>query len=426
MRKTAFILLLSCCAAFAQPRTVTLRQAVDLALQQNPELKLARLEESKAAEAVRVARDPFDPKVTVGSGLAYSSGFPMSIEGSSPSIIQAQASKFVFNRTQTHLVAGVRESARGAAIGTAAKREEIALRTALAYLEAERAARSAEFLRRQVDSLSKVAATVQARVSEGRELPVEAKRAELDLARARQRLLAAENDRAYAESMLGALLGLDADEPVRVAAEERAGLATPDSEEACAEAAVASSKELRRLESALTAKGFEISAQKAAKLPRVDLVAQYSLLGRYNNYEDFFSKFQRHNGQLGVAVQIPLFAGPAVDARTAQAAAEAAGLRVEMQTTRNRLVIEARRLYQQVRQAESARDVARLELDLARDQLSVLLARMEEGRASLRDVEQARQAEDEKWMAFLDANYTLETVRLNLLKQTGDLMAALR
>lgn len=425
-RVTAVVFVFSSCLAWAQPRTVTLRQAVELALQQNPELRMARLEESKAVEAVRVARDPFDPKVAVGSGLAYSSGFPMSIEGSTPSIIQAQATKYVFNRPQTHLVASAREAARGAAIDTAAKREEIAHQTAVTYLEAERAARTAEYLRRQVDSLARVAEAVRARVSEGRELPLEAKRAELDLARARQRLQAAENERLNAERTLAALLGLDADEPVRVAVEERAGWVLPESEEACAEQAVAGSKELRRLQSALTAKGFELNAEKAAKLPRVDLVAQYSLLSRYNNYEDFFSKFQRHNGQFGVSVQIPLFTGPAVEARTAQAAAEVARLRLQMQAARNRVVNDAKRLYQQVKQAESARDVARLDLDVAREQLSVLLARMDEGRASLREVEQARMAEDEKWVAFLEANYTLEAARLDLLKQTGDLLAALR
>ena len=123
---------------------------------------------------------------------------------------------------------------------------------------------------------------------------------------------------------------------------------------------------------------------------------------------------------------IPLFAGPAADALAAQASGEVARLRLEMQTTRNRISMDSRRLYRQVKQAETGRDVARLDLELTRDELTVLLARMEEGRASLREVEQGRLAEDEKWMAFIDANYTLETAKLNLLHETGDLLAALR
>jgi outer membrane protein TolC len=426
MRKLGLAIFLIAGAVCAQERTITLREAVDLALKQNPDIALARLDERKAGEAVRVAQDPFVPKIAVGSGLAYSSGLPMSIEGATPSIFQAQATKFVFNRQQTNLVAQAREDARGVTITTAAKREEIALRAALAYLEAERAARIADLLQREVDSLERVAQTVRLRIGEGRELPAEARRADLNLAKARQRLQAIQGDRAYAESSLASLLGFDADVPVRVVVEDRSPLTLPQSEEDSASEAIASSKELRRLESAMMAKGFEVKADKAARLPRVDLVAQYALLGKFNNYEQFFNKFQRHNGQLGVSFTVPLFAGPGADALAAQATGEVARLRLEMQAARNRIAMDSRRLYRQVKQAETGLDVARLDLEVARDDLSLLLARMEEGRTSLREVEQARLAEDEKWMAFIDANYTLETAKLNLLHETGDLLAALR
>ena len=115
-----------------------------------------------------------------------------------------------------------------------------------------------------------------------------------------------------------------------------------------------------------------------------------------------------------------------MDAQRFQAESDAARLRLELEAARNRITIDARRLYQQVKQAESAREVARLDLDVARDQVSVLLAQMEEGRASLRQVEEARLAEDDKWLAFIDGNYALETARLKLLGHTGDLVAALR
>jgi outer membrane protein len=426
MRKLGLALILTVGAVAAQVRTITLREAVDLALKQNPEIALARLEETKAAEAVRVARDPFAPKIAAGSGLAYSSGIPMSIEGATPSIIQAQASQFIFNRPQTHLVAQARETARGAAIDTSARREEVALRAALAYLDAERQARMAETARRQVASLQRIAETVRLRVGDGRELPVEAKRADLNLARARQRLQAFEAGREDAEGSLALLLGLESSEEIRVAVEDRTPAALPGGADSCAEAALANSKEVRRLESALTAKGFEVRAQKAAWLPRVDLVAQYALLARYNNYEAFFRKFQRHNGQIGVSLQIPLFAGTAVGAHARQAEADAARLRLELQSARSRIERDARRLYQQARNAESAREIARLDLDVAREQLSVLLAQIEEGRASLRQVEEARLAEDDKWLAFVESTYAIEAARLNLLHETGDLLAALQ
>jgi len=105
----------------AEVFSMTLKQAVEAALKQNPDLALARLDEEKARQAVRLARDPFSPKLVVGSGLAYTSGFPMSIEGSAPSIVQANASQYLFNRPQSYQVAQARENARGTQLGTAAR-----------------------------------------------------------------------------------------------------------------------------------------------------------------------------------------------------------------------------------------------------------------------------------------------------------------
>lgn len=426
MWKSATVMSLSAVCLCAQVRTLTLREVIDLALRQSPDVALARLDEHKAAQAVRIARARFIPTIGAGSGLAYSNGFPLSIEGSAPSIIQAQATGVVFNRAQSHLVSQARENVRGASIDAAARREEVAHQAALLFLDAERAARSAKVAHRQVESLERIAEAVRLRVGEGRELPVKAKEAELNLARARQHAQAFEFEQEDAESSLAVLIGLDPEVRVRPREEERALPPLPPSEASSVELAIEGSAELRRLESALAAKGFEISSVRAARLPQVNLVAQYSLLGRFNNYEDFFRKFQRHNGQIGVSFQIPLFTGAAIDARASHAEAEAAQLRVRLRTARNRIALDTRRLYQQVREAQTAREVARLDLEVAREQLSVLLAQMEEGRASLRQVETARFQEDEKWIAFVDSHYTEEKARLSLLRQTGELLAALR
>src|SRR5581483_2326314 len=133
---TPILILLAAGAVHAEVHPMTLRQAVETAMKQNPDIALARLDEEKARQGVRVARDPFVPRVTVGSGLAYSSGFPMSVEGSAPSVVQARASQFIFNRPQSYAVAQAKEDARGAGIAVAAKRDEVAYRVASLFLDA--------------------------------------------------------------------------------------------------------------------------------------------------------------------------------------------------------------------------------------------------------------------------------------------------
>jgi hypothetical protein len=61
-----------------------------------------------------------------------------------------------------------------------------------------------------------------------------------------------------------------------------------------------------------------------------------------------------------------------------------------------------------------------------REQLSVQLARMEEGRATLKQVEELRLAEQEKWMAWFNAQAAVEHARYALLDRTGGLLAALQ
>ncbi len=425
-RTVALMLPMLAAGLQAEVHFLTLRQAVELAMKQNPDIMLSRLEEQKAIQGVRVARDPFAPRITVGSGLAYSSGFPLSIEGSAPSVVQAYAKQFIFNRQQSYLVAQAKEEAHGAGIATAERRDEVAFRTASLFLDAERAARTTAMARKQADSLDKVLQSVQAQMKESRALPIEGKKAMLNLARARQTAESLEADQEFAEISLATVLGFSAEDRVRPSEEGRKAPEMPASEEAATESAIQFNKELRRLESSIVAKGLQIRGDRATRLPRVDLVAQYGLFAMFNHYEDYFRTFQRNNGELGLSFQLPVLPGPGIGALTEQRNAEVAHLRVEMNNTRNNVIATVRKTYRDIAKAESAREVARLDLDVAREQVSINLALLQEGRASMSNVEEARALEDNKWIAFFDAEYSLEKARWNLARQTGDLMASLR
>jgi outer membrane protein len=420
-----FFSILTMPAAIAEVHNLTLREAVELALSQSPDMVLARLDERKAQAGVQVAKDPFVPKVYAGSGAAYTNGYPSPIEGNAPSIVQVRTQMSIFNRPRSYALAQARETARGATIETGVKADEVVYRTASLYLNAEQLARNVLSLQREADSLERVIESVQVRVQEGRELPIAAKRADLDLARARERYENAFADADYAEESLAIVLGFAAGDRAHPAEDDRKPPETPGSEEASVEAALANSKDLRRLESQLQAKGFELRGQKAARLPQIDLVAQYALFAKYN-YVQFFQKFQRNNGQLGVSIQIPVLVGSAAAGQAAQAEEDITRLRTQFLDTRNRITVETRKGFQDIKKGERSRDVARLDLELARDQLSVLLAQLGEGRATRQAVDEARLAEQEKWIAYYDSLHTLDIARLNLLRQTGTITAALR
>jgi len=432
VKRTALPMLAGLLAApagslHAEMHTLTLRQAVERALQQNPDLVIARLEADKAAKQVAVARDPFIPKVFVGSGLAYTYGFPMTVDQQAPSVIDVTGVAAVFDRPRRYRLAEAREEAKSASLSAEEKREEAALRTVELFLEVERATRVAESMRAQAEGLERVVETLRLRAEAGRALPVEVKRAELDVARARRRLEAAEADRNYAQARLASVLGYPAGDRVQAAPEDQSQRAAlPLSEDEAARAAVEADIGLRRLEASLRAKGLAIKAEKSERLPRMSLVAKYGLFAKFNNYEEFFRRFQRHNAQIGVAFQVPLFMGSAYKATISQAQIEVRKLQTQLAAARSRIDVEARRRFQEVKKAEGALELARMELDLAREELDIVLAKMDEGRASIREVEAARFVENQKWIAFYEARYALEVARYRLLSRTGRLLAALR
>jgi outer membrane protein TolC len=142
-------------------------------------------------------------------------------------------------------------------------------------------------------------------------------------------------------------------------AEQRPAPALPKYQEEAINAALESNKDLRRLESQIISKGFEVKGEKAQRLPRVDLVAQYSLLATFNNYAQYFSKFQRNNGEIGLSIQWPLLAGTALGAEVAQSEADITHLKIDLNNTRNKIRSDLEQAYRTVRRSGTAAGVPR-------------------------------------------------------------------
>lgn len=420
------LFLTAAMAAFAEVRTVTLAQVMDLAMTQSPEAALARLDERRAAAAVQAARDPFFPKIFAGSGLAYSSGFPLSIEGSAPSILESRAIASVFNHPQKMMLEKAKADQKTAGVAAAMRQEEVGYRAAVLYVEAGRLAAAVRAAKEQLAPLERVAETVKVRVEAGRELAIEGRRAALRVAQARQRVIRLETSQADAEAQLALLLGMTDGDRARPAEPEAPIRIAMTSEGDAVVNALQNNKEIRRLESVVIAKGFERKSYDAAQLPRLDLVAQYGLFSKFNNYDKFFNRFQRHNGQFGVSIQIPLLPSQASKAQREMVDGELAGLKTQLNAERGRASAQARKAWAEIGAQEAGVEVANLDLQLAREQTSLLLALLEEGRATQKQLEEARFAENEKWMALFDARFGLDRARLELLKETGTLVAALR
>src|SRR5260370_21992810 len=78
-----FVFVVSACRGMAQtegqlaPLRFTLKEAVATSLQKSREISLARLQYETSRQEAGVSRSQFLPNLYTGSGIAYTSGFPL-------------------------------------------------------------------------------------------------------------------------------------------------------------------------------------------------------------------------------------------------------------------------------------------------------------------------------------------------------------
>jgi len=424
--KAPVVFFLLAISASAEVRTLTLREALDIALKQNPDVILARLDQQHARAQVTIINDAFVPKVFAGSGAAYTNGFPMSIDGNAPAVLQAKTQMAIFDRPTSYRAAQAKESVRGAEVDIGLRQDEAAYRVASLYFDADQYARSLAAVERQLESLNRVRDLTAVRVSEGRDLPIESSKANLKLMQAQQRQIELADTIVDAETSLAQVLGFDPGDRVRPAQEERRLTGQIESEESAIQQALENNRDIRRLESNLQAKNLEVKSYKAERLPKANLIAQYALLSRFNNYDKFFPRFQRNNFELGISFEVPILTGRSATAYVVQAQTDIDKIRTEIGRTRVRITADLQHAYREIHRAETAQKLARADLDLARDQLTLDLTRYDEGQATMAQVEASRAAEQEKWIVYYDTQHALEVARITILRQTGTLVAALR
>jgi outer membrane protein TolC len=177
---------------------------------------------------------------------------------------------------------------------------------------------------------------------------------------------------------------------------------------------------LQLAQSDVRAKEFRLKGEKRGHWPTLELVSVYSVLAKYNNYQQFFNTFQRNNFNAGVNIQMPIFSAR-VKAAVGLAEVNLDAARAVLGNKKSEVSTEVRQKTRRVREMDAAKEVARLELQLAQQNVSVLQAQFGEGKLNLREMEKARLNENEKWMVYLDVNFRKQQAQLELLKTAGQL-----
>jgi outer membrane protein len=399
--------------------SLNLKQAVEKALQNSREVAQAQIQYDVSKRAIDVNRSVFKPNLYTGSGIAYTHGFPQTVSGAAPSIINLSYVQTVFNPLMTAEVKAAMERSEAQRLDLEKTRNLVMFQTSSAYLELTKIRYSLERMQSEQQSNSRILDFTRQRLSEGLELPIEVTRAELAEARTHQQIVRLETRGRVLERELSALLGIPSEKKIAV---EPASLKFDEAQQErdLAARAVENSLDVKQAEAEQRARSRRLEGEIGSKWPTVDVVGEYGLFAKFNNFEQFFQHFERNNLNIGLQVKIPLFASQRT-ANIALARSELNAAENAVKVKRQTVELDVSSKYQRLREVNASREVARLELKLAQENLQQLQAGFEEGKVNLRDMERARIDENEKWVSFLDIDYERQKAQLDLMHTTGNI-----
>ena len=415
---------------------VPLKRIVELALDHATAGSIAAADQKHTDALYRDLRSSYIPQLFTGAGLGFSYGFPLSLEGSAPSLFTISTQSSLLNPALREFIHAAKVDTQVASLNSKDQRNAIIQEAAQSYAELAKWERRLSLLQEVQGDANRMEAAVEQRVKEGIDSELDGTKARLSAARVRLRVAEAQGAADVLREHLSKLTGLPASS-IQTDPDSIPAALAPSPTEPVAPNTLAANPSIAAAVEHARAQYLRAQGEHRSWWPSVDFAAQYALLSRFNNYQNYYipshpcttplgeflcvsNSFQQNNATVGVNIRFPFF--NASQRERAQAAdAEALKASKQAEAAKDKLSEETLRLQRSVSQFQAAREVAELEYEIAQKNLSVVETRMEAGTANLHDLDDARTQVDERFISLQDITFELQRFQLGLMRSTGDL-----
>jgi outer membrane protein TolC len=401
----------------------TLRRAIDLALTHGSSTGEAEANVLRSRANYREARSFYIPQVTLGTSLGYAYGFPLSLEGSAPTIFNVSAQSGLYNPAQREFIRAATLDTQASSSQSRDVRGKVLLDVVSSYVELNRWEQELPVLYAERKVTRDMLRAVKERVQEGVDAPVEETKTRLKAAQADYRVAQAEGSVDVLRHHLAELTG-EPSASVKTVASSIPALPEIDKEAPAPDPALEASNDavqaadFRAQSAALRARG-----EHKALYPTADMAVQYGLISTtFTNYAQFFrpGSFTPNNVTFAVVFRLPILN----DTQRARAdAADADALRAKKQAESAKAQVsgEALRLRDAVRELSASRDVAQIQYELAQNELQASQVRMQANTATVRELQDASLQAVQYSAALMDSDFETERAKLQLMYETGEL-----
>jgi outer membrane protein TolC len=395
---------------------VSFYAAVDLALRNSPQVRVSAAQVQHAEAAVMESVDAYKPSFSVGSSLGYSYGFPVG----QPSVYSVSAQSLAFSFSQPAYIRSARAALLASQLQLKDTRQQVILEVATDYIQLVTVNQQITALDQETSFVEKLVAIENDRVDGGLDSKAELTQARLTGAQIALRRLHLLDQADLLRARLAHLTGLS---PGDIVSEPQTVPKAPDITEP---AGVEDNNGIKAAYASANSKRFTaLGDARQNDRPTFAFGLEYNRYAKFNNYSEYYLRFQHNNFNVGVQISLPLFDSTR-KAKAKGSSAEAVEAGAQADQLRDQTGEQVLQLQKNIAELVAQERVTELQNELSQDQLDALTTQLQLGSAnpgapapSPKDEQGARIRERGYFVDMLETRFQLTQARLALLRSMG-------
>lgn len=410
--------LLGASQAIAQ---ISLSSTIALSLQNSTQVRMAAADVQRAQAGVSEAKDAYVPNFVLGSGVGYTYGFPVG----QPSIFNVGSQSLLYSFSQPNYIRSARAALKSAQLSLKDKQDQVMLDCALAYVQLDTDVRELAALDEEKSAADRLINIELQRLNAGVASRMDYTKAQITSAQVDLKRLRVQDDAAHQRQSLQHMTGLPA---ASFIPETKSIPLAPDfsGNDDLADQAVSANSGIQAASANAKSK-LEFSWGDARQnfRPQFGFGVEYNRYAEFNNYQEYYRRFQHNNFDVGVQITIPLFDARS-RAKARESAAEAKHAEIEAEQAKNETSEQVETLQHSLTELKAQQRFAQLQSQLAQEQLETIQSELKNGTGSPsaapvtpRDEELARIQAQEKYQDALNADLSLTRAKLSLMRALG-------
>jgi outer membrane protein TolC len=412
-RVCQFVLLgtFSVLASAGAQAQISFYTVVDLALRNSTQVRISAADVQHAEAAVMLSVDAYKPSFSVGSTLGYSYGFPVG----QPSVYNIAAQSLAFSFSQPKYIRAARAGLVAAQLQLKDNRQQVILDTALDYIELTTVNQQVSALDQETGFVSQLIGIETDRVNAGVDSKVELTQARLTAAQVALRRLHLVDQADLLRDRLAHLTGL---KPGDLVSEPQT---IPTAPEISGAGGIEDNSNVKAAYASAQSKFYTAAGDaRQNNRPVFGFGGEYNRYAKFNNYNEYYLRFQHNNFNVGIQITVPLF-DASKRAKAKVSSAEAAQASAQADQVRDQTGEQVLQLEKSAVELAAQEQVAELQNELAQDQLDTITTqlRLGSGGPLPKDEQAARIRERSYFVDMLATRFQLTQARLSLLRSMG-------